>query len=237
MFEPTAGSHHPVAAPETIAMGGSSLAAAPAPRLDPGPAPVGRQLSRPEAVAARSRAQHGLRGSALPEHRGVLGPANRHDHDPGRHLHAGVRVLRRQDRPSDVVRRRRAAAGRRGRRRDAPRARGRHQRGPRRPARRRLADLRRDHHAHASDEPGDGHRGPHPRLRRLRRPATYRHGRTAGHPQPQPRDRAPAAEARSQAGALGSVAVRPRPRQGDGPRDRLPGPHQVEPDGRPRRDA
>ena len=45
-------------------------------------------------------AQHGLRGGPLPEHRGVLGPAHRHDHDPRRHVHPGLRLLRRQDRPA-----------------------------------------------------------------------------------------------------------------------------------------
>ena len=49
-------------------------------------------------------AQHGLRGGPLPQHRGVLGPAHRDDHDPRRHLHTGLRVLRGQDRQADLVR-------------------------------------------------------------------------------------------------------------------------------------
>ena len=48
--------------------------------------------------------EHGLRGGPLPEHREVLGPADRHDHDPRRHLHPGLRLLRGQDRPADLVR-------------------------------------------------------------------------------------------------------------------------------------
>ena len=232
-----AGAHHPVPAPDSIAMGGSVHAASPPSGLDPRADAVGRQLPRPQAPAPRPPAQHGLRGGPLPEHRGVLGPAHRHDHDPRRHLHPGLRVLRRQDRPPDLVRRRRAAPRRRGGGRHASRARRRDQRRPRRPARRRVADLRRDHQLHARASPGHGHRGPHPGLRRLRRSAADGHGRPAGHPQPQPRDRAAAPEAGPQAGPLGPLAVRPSPGQGDGARDRLPGPHQVEPDGRPRRDA
>ena len=108
--------------------------------------PSGENYHDLKGHAPRPGPQHGLRGGPLPEHRGVLGPAHRHDHDPGRHVHPGVRVLRGQDRPADLVRRRRAAPRRGGDRPARPRARGRHQRRPRRPARRRLADLRRDDH-------------------------------------------------------------------------------------------
>ena len=90
---------------------------------------------------------------------------------------------------------------------------------------------------HARDEPGHGHRGPDPGLRRLGRSTADGHGRPPRHPQPQPRDGAPPPEAGPQARALGPQPVRAASRQGDGARDRLPGPHQVEPDGRPRRGA
>ena len=63
-------------------------------------------------------------------------------------------------------------------------------------------------------------------------PLQVGHGRPAGHPEPQPRDRPAAPEAGPQAGPLGPHPRRPRPRQGDGPRDRLPGPHQELADGR-----
>jgi hypothetical protein len=92
-------------------------------RLDQVADAVGRELPRPQGPAPRPEPQHGLRGGPLPEHRGVLGPADRDDHDPRRHLHPGLRVLRGQDRPADVVRRRRAAPRRRGGRRARPRAR------------------------------------------------------------------------------------------------------------------
>ena len=87
------------------------------------------------------------------------------------------------------------------------------------------------------DEPRDGDRGPDPGLRRLRRPAADGHGRPAGHPQPQPRDREAAPEAGPQARPLGPQPVRPAAGQGDGRRDRLPGPHEELAHGRARRDA
>ena len=105
-------------------------AAPPAPRLDPGADPVRRQLPRPQGPAPGPVAEHRLRGGPLPEHRRVLGPADGHDHDPRRHMHPGLRLLRGQDRPPDMVRRRRAATGRRGRRGARARARRRHERGP-----------------------------------------------------------------------------------------------------------
>ena len=89
----------------------------------------------------------------------------------------------------------------------------------------------------ARDLAGDGDRGAHPGLRRIRRSAPDGHGRAARHPQPQPRDRATAPEAGPQARPLGAQPVRPAAGEGDGRRDRLSGPHQELADGRPRRDA
>ena len=218
--------------------GGRSTAAPPPPRLDQGPDAVGRQLPRAQGPAPRPEPQHGLRGGPLPEHRGVLGPAHRDDHDPRRHLHPGLRVLRGQDRPADLVRRRRAAPRRRGGRRAAASstwsspaspattcptaARG---SSPRRSARMR------------ETSPGMGIEVLIPDFDGADDAAADRHGRPARHPQPQPRDRAAAPEAGPQARPLGSQPVRPAPGQGDGRRDRLPGPHEAAPDGRPGRDA
>ena len=84
---------------------------------------------------------------------------------------------------------------------------------------------------------GHGDRGPHPGLRWVGRAAADGHGRPPRHPQPQPRDREAPPEAGPQAGPLGSQPVRPAPGQGDVRRDRLRGPHEIEPDGRARRDA
>ena len=208
------------------------------PGLDPGADAVGRELPRPQGPAARPQPQHGLRGGPLPQHRGVLGPAHGHDHDPGRHLHPGLRVLRGQDRPPDLVRRRRAAPRGRGGRRARPRACRRHQRRARRPARRRRRGIFAETiRADARDVAGHGHRGAHPGLRRRRRPPADRDGRPPRHPQPQPRDGEAPPEAGAQARPLGPQPVRPASGQGDVRRDRLPGAHQVEPDGRPGRDA
>ena len=140
--------------------------APPPSRLDPGADALGRELPRPQGPPARPEPQHGLRGGPLPEHRGVLGPAHGHDHDPGRHLHARLRLLRGQDRSAHLVRRRRAAPRRRGDRRARPRARRRHQRRPRRPARRRRAASSPRRSADARDEARHGRRGPDPRLQR-----------------------------------------------------------------------
>ena len=128
MFEPpqTAASppHH--GRSTAIAMGGGGLAGLPAadgsiaPRRHPdwirARLPSGDNYHDLKRLLRGPRAQHGLRGGPLPEHRGVLGPAHRHDHDPRRHVHPGLRLLRRQDRPPDLVRRRRAAPRRGGRR-------------------------------------------------------------------------------------------------------------------------
>ena len=181
MFEPTAG-HAPPPGPRDASIAhrrgparsarraDGTDGAPPPPRLDQGPDAVRRELPRPQGPAPRPEPQHGLRGGPLPEHRGVLGPAHRHDHDPRRHLHPGLRLLRRQDRPADLVRRRRAAPRRRGGRRAGPRARRGHERRPRRPARRRRAHLRRDDpRSCARRTPGHGRRGPDPGLQRRRR--------------------------------------------------------------------
>ena len=115
MFEPPGGApHHGSGRARDDRDGRLRHAAPPPSRLDQGADAVGRELPRPQGPAPRPEPQHGLRGGPLPEHRGVLGPAHRDDHDPRRHLHPGLRLLRGQDRPADVVRRRRAAPGRRG---------------------------------------------------------------------------------------------------------------------------
>src|ERR1700683_720707 len=56
------------------------------------------QLSRAEADYANARAAHRVRERAMPEHGRVLGARHRDVHDPGKHLHARVRILRRAKR-------------------------------------------------------------------------------------------------------------------------------------------
>ena len=77
-------------------------------------APGGPELPPPQAADARPRPPHGLRGSALPERRRVLGARHRDVHDPRRRLHAELRLLRRRPRPAAEVRPRGARARRRG---------------------------------------------------------------------------------------------------------------------------
>ena len=62
---------------------------------------AGAQLAgirRDQAADARVRPHHGVRGGGLPEHRRVLEEEARDLDDHGRHLHAGLRLLQRQDR-------------------------------------------------------------------------------------------------------------------------------------------
>ena len=213
--------------------------AAPAasPGLDQVPDALGRQLPRPQGPAARAEPQHGLRGGALPEHRGVLGPAHRDGHDPRRRVHPGLRLLRHQDRQAHLVRRRRAAPRRRGGRRHAPRPRRGHERRPRRPARRRRRRLRRDDPRDPRPQPAHGRRGPDPGLQRRGAAAADRDGGRAGHPQPQPRDRAAPPEARPQARPLGPDARRcSSGRRSTPPEYGNEVAHQEQPHGRPRRD-
>ena len=57
-------------------------------------------LCRDARDRARERAAYRVRGGRLPEYRRVLGEEARDLHDHGRHLHARLRVLQRQDRPA-----------------------------------------------------------------------------------------------------------------------------------------
>ena len=70
-----------------------------------GPTRASTRSSR--SCASRSCTR--LRGSLLPEHRRVLRQRHRDLHDPGRHVHAPLPVLRRRARPARAARRRGAA--------------------------------------------------------------------------------------------------------------------------------
>ena len=67
-------------------------------------APGLAELSAAEGAHARAQAAHGLRGSALPQHRRVLAPRHGDVHDHGRRLHARVRLLQRHARRADRAR-------------------------------------------------------------------------------------------------------------------------------------
>ena len=109
----------------------------------------------------------------MPEHRRVLEPAVADDHDPGRHLHALVPVLRRPDGPAAAARSRRARARRHDAGRAGPAPHRHHLRRPRRSRRRRRGALGGDHPRGQARAPGDGARGPGRRLQgRHRRRST-----------------------------------------------------------------
>ena len=151
-------------------------------------------LLRHQEDPARAEAAHRVRGSVLPQHRRVLRQRHGHLHDPRRHLHAPLSVLRRGPRP---------AAARRMRRSRAHLAetiallelelRGDYERRPRRPARRRRTAFRRLHLGRARAFTADHDRSagagfPRPAGSRARGPQ----GGAAGRDEPQPRDRAAA---------------------------------------------
>ena len=56
------------------------------------------ELSAAARHHARPQAEHRLRGRPLPQHRRVLAPRHGDVHDPRRHLHPGLRLLRRRAR-------------------------------------------------------------------------------------------------------------------------------------------
>ena len=61
-------------------------------------APNTRGYADTRNIVKENGLRHGVRGGGLPEYRRVLGQEARHLHDHGRHLHAGLRLLQRQDR-------------------------------------------------------------------------------------------------------------------------------------------
>ena len=127
-------------------------------------APVSKGYAADARHRARARPAHGLRGGRLPQYRRVLGEEARDLHDHGRHLHARLRVLQRQDRAAGRARPRRARAGRRGDRKARPRACRGHLGRPRRSCRRRRRALRADDPRHPRALPGDHDRGAHARI-------------------------------------------------------------------------
>ncbi len=66
--------------------------------LDPGQGAGLARLRGDTRDRARQPAAYGVRGGRLPQYRRVLGKEARDLHDHGRHLHARLRLLQRQDR-------------------------------------------------------------------------------------------------------------------------------------------
>ena len=141
------------------------------------------------AHRARERPAHRLRGGRLPQHRRVLGEEARHLHDHGRHLHARLRLLQRQDRAAGRARSERARACRARRSRSSA---SRMSSSPRSTATISPTAARehfaRDHPRHPRALPDDHHRGADAGF-----PAQGRRGRDGGRGaarrvQPQSRD-------------------------------------------------
>ena len=145
---------------------------------------------------ARPQAQHRVRGCALPQHRRVLAPRHGDLHDPRRHLHARLHLLRGGARPAGNARHRRAAPRRRSRREDGAEVRGHHLGGPRRFAGRRRRYFRGDHPRHQAPAARVPRRSADSRLQGRARAARDRPGGEAGCPQSQHRNRAAAVSRR-----------------------------------------
>ena len=199
------------AAPEAEAPGAPA-----APRFPPKPdwirmkMPTGDTFFDLKRRVGGAGAAHRLRERVLPQHRRVLEPAVADHHDPGRHLHPVLSVLRRADGPARCPRSRRARA----RRDDAGRARAaphrHHLRRSRRPARRRRRALGGDHPRGEAAQPRAGARGPDRRLQGRHRRGRRRARRRPRRLRAQPRDRAAAVAPGPGPGELRPVVRHPR---------------------------
>ena len=78
--------------------------------------PARRNGAETQAIVRENRPRHGVRGGRLPQYRRVLGEEARHLHDHGRHLHARLRLLQRQDRHARRARPATSPSNRRSRR-------------------------------------------------------------------------------------------------------------------------
>ena len=168
----------------------------------------------------------------MPQHRGVLAARHGHVHDPGRHVHAPLRLLQRQDGQAHVERSARASPRGAERGTHGPETCRHHERRPRRPPGLRRARLRRRDPPDKTPGPEVQGRGPHPRLPWRGDAARQGDRRAARRVQPQRRGR-PAA-VRHCPPRLDIRALDPRPQKRQGARRRR-GHHEVRPDGRPGR--
>ena len=157
--------------------------------LDPGQGAGLAEMGRDEPHRAREQARDRLRGGRLPQYRRVLGEEARHLHDHGRHLHAGLRLLQREDRACRRPLDPRRARERRQRRREArPPARGHHLGRPGRPSGRRRAAFRRGDPRDPRRVARDDHRGPDAGLPAQGTARWRSSSRPARRVQPQPRN-------------------------------------------------
>ena len=192
--------------------GGYAGGSPPPSRVDPRAAADQARVLRAPRDGEGAEAPHRLRERELPEHRRVLDPPRADDHDPRRHLHALVPVLRCHDRPPAARRSRRASPRRRDARPAAARAHGDHVRRSRRPRRLRRRALGRDDPPREGSVPGDDARDPR---RRLQGQDRARRHRPRGRPRrvrAQPRDRPAALAAGPRPGELSAQLQDPRAR-------------------------
>ena len=177
------------------------------------------QLHPPQGSHAAVEPPLGVRGGALPQRRGVLGGPHRDLHDPGRRLHAQLRLLRGDARAARLGGPRGARA--RGARRAGarPRARRDHVGEPRRPRRRRGRPLRGDDAGRPTARAWVPGRAADPRLPGRCRVAPDGDRRGSGRAQPQHGDGAASLQGRAARRAVRAHA-RPVPSRPSGLRRR-----------------
>jgi len=179
-----------------------------------GASEAGAELPGTEAPGRGQPASHHLRERPVPEYLGMLGAADRHLHDPGRYLHAQLRVLRGEDGPAGQgAGLGRARARGRGRGEAGPAVRRDHLGQPGRAGRRRRADLRRDDQGHTPQVPGRGRGSAHPGFQGIGRSASDRARRQSRPAQPQPGDGTGALPDGAAPGAVRPVARTARTRE------------------------
>ena len=187
-----------------------------------------RQLPGVEVPGGAAAPAHGLRERRLPEPGRVLEPAHGHVHDPGRRVHAALRLLRGREGRAAGGGLRRAAARGGGGRGAGPALRRRHQRQPRRPEGRRRGTVRAHHPRHSRAPARVPRRGAHPRFPGLARGHGRGPRRRPGRAESQHRDGAAAVPPGAPGRALRALARHPGVLQ-----DRAAGdPHQVRADAR-----
>src|SRR5579883_1962486 len=191
------------------------------------------ELSRAGRGHAHAGAAHGLRRGAVPQHRRLLGAQDGDVPDPGKRLHAALRVLRDRARASHRARRAGAGAGRRRGGPDGSQARGGHLRRSRRSQGRRRGDVRPDDPPHPGARGGVLRGSPDPGLQGRRGGPPHRAGGRARDPQPQHRDGAAAVPRRAAGRQLPPLARAARAREDLGP----PGTDEERHDGRARGDG
>ena len=201
--------------------------------LDQGQGAGFARLRRDARHRARPWLAHGVRGGRLSQYRRVLGKEARDVHDHGRHLHARLRLLQRQDRLAGRARCCGAGARRRRDRQARIGACGDHLGRPRRPRRRRRGAFRRRDPRHSRALSADHDRGADAGFFAQGRRRRNRGRGQAGRVQPQPRNRAVKLSHRAAGRALLRFAASAAAGQGA----RSAHLHQVGNHGRPRRGA